>query len=103
VEEVEREMAYDRINDIFDELGDETLARLFLPNGLGGERVDLLDLARSLADVGVTDELIESAIGHCKDEGEIRKRCDEFSQRTIEPRKQRILYYARARTANRRS
>jgi len=97
LEELERDMAYRRINEIFDDLGDEALARLFLPNGLGGPSANLSEVAKALRDVGVSEELMQAVVGQSRNEAELHARGQEFAQRTIEHRRERIQAFARVR------
>jgi hypothetical protein len=95
MEALERELALRRMEDIFDEIGDERLARMFFPNGLDGDKGDLEEMARALAEHGITEEVWEAAMGGTIDPAEIRARTDESERRLIDPRRERILYYAR--------
>jgi len=100
MEALEREMALRRIEDTFDEIGDEMLARIFLPNGLDGDNGPIDDVARALEEHGIPVQLWEAAVGDTKDPAEIQARCEEYSRRVIEPRRERIQYYARKMNEN---
>ena len=98
MEALERELAFRRIDKVFDELGDEMLARILLPKGLAEKMDDdeyVEYLVKAFEEHGIPRKLWEVTAPNSEDPAELRARSDELVARLIEPRRERIQYYAR--------